>query len=68
MRLVTFILVLAALAAAQPPRSYPPIGTLHRLDPALDSLVPADARIEVLASGFEWSEGPVWDALNARLL
>ena len=27
----------------------------------LDRLVlPADARIEVIATGFEWSEGPVW--------
>ena len=33
---------------------------IERLDPALDLLVPSDARIEVLAEGFEWSEGPVW--------
>jgi gluconolactonase len=31
-----------------------------RLDPALDQLIPADAKVEVLAGGFEWSEGPVW--------
>lgn len=36
------------------------IGTIERLDPALDSLIPPDAVIEVLAEGFNWSEGPVW--------
>lgn len=40
---------------------YPAIGTIERLDPALDSLIATNAFIEKLARGFEWSEGPVWD-------
>lgn len=68
MRLAALLLILAATAAAQAPSSYPTIGTIHRLDPALDALLPPDAKIEVLASGFDWSEGPLWDAKNARLL
>jgi gluconolactonase len=40
--------------------SYPTIGTIERNDPALDDLIPVDAVPEVLAEGFEWSEGPVW--------
>jgi gluconolactonase len=35
-------------------------GSIERLDPALDALLAPDAKIEVLASGFNWSEGPVW--------
>jgi gluconolactonase len=35
-------------------------GRIERFDPALDALVASDARIEHLASGFTWSEGPVW--------
>ena len=35
-------------------------GSIERLDPALDTLIAPDAKIEVLASGFNWSEGPVW--------
>ena len=31
-----------------------------RLDPALDRIVPAGARLERLATGFTWVEGPVW--------
>jgi gluconolactonase len=44
------------------------LGRLERLDPRLDALVAPDARIEVLAGGFRWSEGPVWDRANDRLL
>lgn len=46
-------------AAAQP---HAPItlGTIERLDARLDALVSRDARFEVLADGFDWSEGPVW--------
>ena len=35
-------------------------GSIERLDPAFDTLLAPDSKIEVLASGFNWSEGPVW--------
>ena len=44
------------------------IGEIVRLDPRLDHLVPKDAVIEVLADGFKWSEGPVWDREHDRVL
>lgn len=45
------------------------LGSIQRKDPALDALVAPDAAIEVLASGFEWSEGPLWiDADGGYLL
>ncbi len=46
------------------------IGRIERLDPELDQLVAGDAQIEVLASGFTWTEGPVWvgDAEAGHLL
>lgn len=44
------------------------VGSVERLDPALDSLVAPDARYEVLATGFQWSEGPVWRGRQADLL
>jgi gluconolactonase len=34
--------------------------TITRHDPAFDRLVPADARIEKVAGGFTFTEGPVW--------
>jgi gluconolactonase len=36
------------------------LGTIERLDPALDALLPADAKIEILAEGIQWAEGPIW--------
>src|ERR1041385_5446251 len=36
------------------------LGTIERLDPALDEPLPKHAVIEKLAEGFDWSEGPVW--------
>ena len=34
---------------------------IQRLDPALDQLVPASAKLERVATGFlKWTEGPVW--------
>ena len=35
-------------------------GVIRRLDPALDRIVARDAGIERLASGFQFTEGPVW--------
>ncbi len=35
-------------------------GEIVRLDPALDAIVPKDAKIEKLAEGFLFTEGPVW--------
>ena len=35
-------------------------GTIVRLDPRFDALVPRDAQIEKLADGFVFLEGPAW--------
>jgi len=53
-------LLLVGLAVGTVAQEYPSFGEVERLDPRLDALIPAGARIEVLASGFEWAEGPVW--------
>src|SRR4051812_32606387 len=36
------------------------VGHIERLDPALDKLVPSDAKMEVIAEGLEWCESPAW--------
>ena len=36
------------------------LGTIDRLDPALDALLAKDAGVEILANGADWAEGPVW--------
>jgi gluconolactonase len=59
-------LALAAGAALSGERKT--LGRIERQDPRLDPLVPRDAVIEVLAEGFRWSEGPVWDKAAGRVL
>ena len=44
----------------QPPAPFPTPPGIERLDPALDELIAPDAKIEVLAGGYVWTEGPVW--------
>jgi gluconolactonase len=36
------------------------IGTIERLDPRFDALVPRGAKLEKIAEGFIWTEGAVW--------
>ncbi len=38
------------------------------LDPRFDQLVPKDARLEKIADGFTWVEGPVWNKQGKYLL
>ena len=44
------------------------VGEVLRVDPRLDELIATDARIEKLADGFVFIEGPVWDRNESRLL
>jgi len=52
--------MLLACSLAVDAKEFPVIGEVRRLDVALDALVPPSAEIELLAEGFDWSEGPVW--------
>ncbi|HVR84381.1 MAG TPA: SMP-30/gluconolactonase/LRE family protein [Planctomycetota bacterium] len=36
------------------------LGKIVRKDPRFDALIPPGAQMEILAGGFEWTEGPVW--------
>lgn len=44
------------------------VGSIEQLDPALSELIDADAEIEVLTTGYQWSEGPVWIKSGGYLL
>jgi gluconolactonase len=60
----TFLLSLGLSAMAQ----YVTKGKIHRYDAALDALIDTSAKIEILATGFTWSEGPVWVKKGGYLL
>ena len=44
------------------------IGSIERVDPSFDKIVPQGAEIEVLGGLFDWSEGPVWVKKDGYLL
>lgn len=58
--LAALVVSAVALPAGRAADKYPTFGNIVRKDSRLDKLVPADARMEQLAEGFDWSEGPVW--------
>ena len=55
-------------ARAEKKKAYPTFGKVHRFDPALDKILSKTAKLEKLAKGFEWSEGPVWIADGGYVL
>ncbi len=61
------LLVAAACGAPDQPATSG-AGVILRVDPRFDALVPIDARIEKLADGFVFTEGPVWIRDESRLL
>ncbi len=51
-------------------RAQDSLGRVMRVDNRIDALIPGDAKIEIIAQGFSWSEGPVWmpDETGGHLL
>jgi len=44
------------------------IGTLEKMDPALDAIISPDAKAEIIADSLDWSEGPLWvEKINALI-
>ena len=57
--LLALVVVHGSVEAGDGP-DFPTIGTIERHDNRLDRIIAPDARMERLADGFDWSEGPVW--------
>lgn len=63
--IIKLILILLNLAVISQNKF---IGSVERLSTEIDNLIEKSAKIEILADGFEWSEGPVWSSqLNSVL-
>ncbi len=53
---------------AAPQATYRTTGSIERLHPALDAIIDTNAAIEIIAEGFDWSEGPLWVESEQLLL
>src|SRR6476620_690755 len=40
--------------------TYKTVGVIERYDSAIDKILSPDAKAEIIAEGFKWSEGPLW--------
>ncbi len=58
------VLLFTAMAAAADVTP----GSIVRLDLRFDALVPPEVKVEKLADGFTWVEGPAWDRRGGYLL
>ncbi len=65
----TFIWIKSATLDFHPPVAPQYVSTeIDRMDSALDSVLPPDARLERVATGFTFTEGPVWSGELGSLL
>jgi len=62
------VLALALFIAGCKTSTMKSIGIIDRMDPSLDSVISKDAKIEIIAEGHEWTEGPVWVESGKMLL
>jgi gluconolactonase len=72
--LITVTLYAAAFLPSPGPDSYGqetspvPENNIERLDPRINAIIPADAKLEKIADGFSWVEGPAWNNEGGYLL
>ncbi len=57
---VLFVFGFNSIADAQKKSEKEVVRSIEKLDDALDALIDVDAKIEVISTGHQWSEGPVW--------
>lgn len=61
-------LIIAALNGCQSDSKYINAISVERVDSALDSIITAPLKPEIIAKGMKWSEGPLWVEQNKMLL
>lgn len=66
--LLTAAVLFAAPSGLFAQKVYPSLGKVVYEDPAFEKLLPKSSAVEVLASGFDWAEGPVWNKKEQYLL
>ncbi|GAA5069170.1 SMP-30/gluconolactonase/LRE family protein [Lysobacter panacisoli] len=58
--LATALVAATACAPAIDTRNHEAIGRVSSYDPAFDAILASNVRVERIAEGFAWAEGPLW--------
>ena len=65
MKTILTLCFISMLFSCQQPKDF---GSIERIEQDFDLIVNRNAKIEIIAEGFEWSEGPLWiDSLKMLL-
>lgn len=65
-KLAVFLLLAAVQSNAQP--KYTTTGSIERYDSSINAILSPAAKAEIIATGFKWSEGPLWLEAQKMLL
>ena len=68
MHKIIFPLLTIALAFGCSESSFKTIGSIQQLDPSLAQITDTTATVEIIAEGFNWTEGPLWVESEKMLL
>ena len=67
-KVISSLFFFAAFISAFAQEQKPPVGSVEFLSPELNSLIKKDAKVEVVADGFQFTEGPLWFDKQKMLL
>jgi len=62
------LILLTLILASCTTKEVKTVGSIERIDPALDEILSANASVEIIGEGYTWSEGPVWIEKENMLL
>jgi gluconolactonase len=68
MRQLIFLAFLSIITISCSSQKYQTTGEIIVNDKKLNNLIGADASIEIIAEGFNWSEGPLWLPVENKLI
>lgn len=68
MKYVIIALLIITTSTCMAQKTYKAIGTIERFDSSINSIISSNAQAEIIAEGFEWSEGPLWIEEHKMLL
>lgn len=63
-----FIFLICVSISCKAQEKYKPTGTIERLDSSITDILSPNAKAEIIAKGFDWSEGPLWIEKDNMLL
>jgi gluconolactonase len=68
MKKITLLLILLASSFCMHAQESKPIGNIEFISDELSSIIKKDAKVEIIAEGFQFTEGPFWHEKEKMLL